>query len=65
MKEARLRRLYILGFHLYDVLEKVSIEEQKTDQWLPGMGKWTPKGQPGGLYWGDEASLRLSVMVGP
>lgn len=36
MKEARLKRLPSIWFHLYDILEKVILQREETDQWLPG-----------------------------
>ena len=38
MKEANLKRLHILGFQLYYILEKAKLWKQEKDQWLPGWG---------------------------
>ena len=33
-----LKRLYTVGFQLYDILEKAKLErEQQKDQWFPGV----------------------------
>ena len=36
-KAALKARLYTVWFHLYDIIEKATPSQQKTDQWLPGI----------------------------
>ena len=55
MKEARQKRLPTVWGHLYDILEKATLEKQKTDWWLPGAGAeseagdWLQRGKEGTL----------------
>lgn len=42
MKEVNLKRLYIVHFQLYFIVDKAKTQQPENDQWLPGikvMGK--------------------------
>ena len=39
VKEARMKRLRTIGFHLHDILEKTKLWRQWKDQELPSLGE--------------------------
>ena len=36
-KEVNVKRLYTVGFQIYNILEKGNQRRQQKDQWLPGV----------------------------
>ena len=54
MKESRLKRHDLVGYHLYDILEKAKLSRQKTDRGCQGQEK-----EKGADYKGLEGTFHV------